>query len=73
MKNLILLLLLPFSILAQVNTSPQNKKVLLEEFTGIHCGYCPDGHLLAQNLHDAYPDDVFLINIHTGGYASPGQ
>ena len=24
-----------------------------------------------QDLHDANPNDVFLINIHTGGYASP--
>ena len=54
-----------------VSTSPENKNVILEEFTGISCVYCPAGHLIGQNLHDANPNDVFLINIHTGGYASP--
>ena len=27
-----------------VSTSPENKKIILEEYTGIHCTYCPDGH-----------------------------
>ncbi len=54
-----------------VSTTPENKNVVLEEFTGIHCVYCPDGHLQAQNFYDANPGDVVLINIHTGGYASP--
>jgi len=54
-----------------VSTSPENKNIILEEFTGISCGYCPDGHRIGQELHDLNPNDVFLINIHTGGYASP--
>jgi len=54
-----------------VSTTPENKNVILEEFTGIYCQFCPDGHLIAQNLHNANPNDVFLINIHTGGYANP--
>jgi hypothetical protein len=55
-----------------VSTSPENKNVVLEEFTGIHCTYCPDGHAIAKAIQDAHPDDVSLINIHTGGYATPG-
>ena len=54
-----------------VSTLPENKNVILEEFTGIYCQFCPDGHLIAQNLHNANPNDVFLINIHTGGYSNP--
>ena len=54
-----------------VSTTPENKNIILEEFTGISCGYCPDGHKIGQQLHDANPNDVFLINIHTGGYATP--
>ena len=49
----------------------KNKKVILEEYTGIYCVYCPDGHSRAQALKNQYPNDVFLINIHTGGYAIP--
>ena len=54
-----------------VSTTPENKNIILEEFTGISCVYCPAGHLIGQQLHDANPNDVFLINIHTGGYATP--
>jgi len=54
-----------------VSTDPENKNVVLEEFTGIHCVFCPDGHAIAQSIQDANPDDVFLINIHTGSYAVP--
>ena len=54
-----------------VTTSPQYKSAILEEFTGIHCGYCPDGHLIAKNLYNSNPDRVVLINIHTGGFATP--
>ena len=56
-----------------VSTSPENKKIILEEYTGIHCTYCPDGHEIAQSLKDANPDNVFIINIHTGGYATPSS
>ena len=56
-----------------VSTTPENKNAILEEFTGIYCVYCPDGHLIANNLKYAYPNDLFLLNLHTGGYANPGQ
>ena len=60
-------------LLAQlpVSQTPENKNVVLEEFTGIACVYCPSGHAIAQQLSDDNPGDVVLINIHTGGYASP--
>jgi hypothetical protein len=54
-----------------VTTSPQYKSAILEEFTGIHCTYCPDGHLIGSTLYNNNPNRVVLINIHTGGYATP--
>ncbi len=76
MKKLLLIsaILGTTSLFAQtlVSTNPQNKKVVLEEFTGINCVYCPDGHAIAQSIKDQNPDDVFLVNIHTGGFANPG-
>ena len=54
-----------------VDTTQQNKNVIIEEFTGIGCVFCPAGHLIGQNLHNSNPNDVFLINIHTGSYATP--
>ena len=71
--TLLLICGLTFTLCAQtiVSTNPENKNVILEEFTGIYCVYCPDGHAIAQSIKDANPNDVYLINIHTGGYANP--
>ena len=54
-----------------VSHSASNKNAVLEEFTGIHCGYCPDGHKIANQIQSSHPDDVVLINVHTGNYANP--
>ncbi|MBT6747097.1 MAG: Omp28-related outer membrane protein, partial [Flavobacteriales bacterium] len=61
------------NLLAQtiVTTDPQLKTVVLEEYTGIHCGYCPDGHVIAGDIQASDPDRVILINIHAGTYAVP--
>lgn len=56
-----------------VSTTPENKNVVLEEFTGIYCTYCPDGHRIANDLADANQGDVVLINIHTGSFANPNS
>ena len=55
----------------QVGTDIQKKKVLLEEFTGIHCGWCPEGHKVSKRLLKAYPNESFAINIHEGHYSVP--
>ena len=54
-----------------VGTDPENKNVILEEFTGINCSACPSGHATAQGIYNSHPDDVTIIAIHTGGYANP--
>lgn len=55
-----------------VSTAVENKNVVLEEFTGIRCVFCPDGHKRANDFKVANPGDVVLINIHTGSFATPG-
>ncbi len=54
-----------------VSTTPENKKVILEEFTGINCVFCPDGHAVANSIQNNNPGNVFLVNIHAGGFAAP--
>jgi hypothetical protein len=53
-----------------VGTSPTDKNAILEELTGKTCQFCPDGHKLAQQIKDANPGRVAVLNIHTGGYAA---
>lgn len=55
-----------------VSTTPQNKKTILEEFTGINCVFCPDGHVIANNIKNANPNNFFVVNVHVGGFSTPG-
>ena len=68
---LMALLALTFSVKAQqyVSTEPANRNVILEEFTGRGCGYCTDGHRIANELMASNPGRLWAINIHAGGYA----
>ena len=52
-----------------VSTTPANRNVIIEEFTGRNCGYCPDGHLIANTIMANNPGRVWAINVHAGGYA----
>lgn len=53
-----------------VSTKPEYRKVVIEEYTGIGCQYCPDGHRIVNELMKAYKNRLFAVNIHAGGYAS---
>ncbi len=53
-----------------VSMTPSNRNVVLEEYTGINCTWCPAGHLVANQIKEANPGRVCLINIHQGGYAA---
>ncbi len=65
------LLAFSFSLKAQqfVSTDPTNRNVIIEEFTGRNCGYCPDGHRIVNELMASNPGRVWGVNIHAGGYA----
>jgi hypothetical protein len=65
-------LLIPIYAQTLVSTSPENKNAILEEFTGINCVFCPQGHAIANAIKANNPDDFFVINVHVGGFATPG-
>ena len=52
-----------------VSTTPSNRNVILEEYTGKTCGWCPAAHKIAQQLMNANPGRLFSIAIHQGGFA----
>ena len=75
MKKIMLLaslLAMTTTMLAQsfVSTKPENRKVLIEEFTGVGCQYCPLGHKATDQTLEAYPGKAFAINIHQGMFAT---
>ena len=47
-----------------VSTTPENKRAILEEFTGTGCPNCPGGHTMAATLLTANPETVFVIAFH---------
>ena len=67
------LLAFSFSTKAQVyvSTAPAHRNVIIEEFTGRNCPYCPEGHAIANQITAANPDRVFCVNLHTTGSLSP--
>jgi hypothetical protein len=47
-----------------VSTTPENKKVILEEFTGTGCPNCPGGHTAAATLLNDNLGNLFVIAYH---------
>lgn len=68
---LLALLAFSFSLKAQVyvSTTPAHRNVILEEFTGRGCQYCPDGHVIANQISADNPGRFWAVNVHAGSYA----
>ena len=73
-KILILFLFCSSMLNAQtiVSTTLENKKAIVEKFTGINCNYCPCADVTINNAISANPDNIIVIKVHEGGYANPG-
>ena len=73
-KILILFLFCSSMLNAQtiVSTTQENKKAIVEKFTGINCNYCPCADVTINNAISANPDNIIVIKVHEGGYANPG-
>ena len=48
-----------------------DKKVLVEEFTGVRCVNCPAGAAELENLKSIYGDRLVIVSIHAGDFAPP--
>ena len=40
--------------------------VLLEEFTGAWCGWCPDGAVVQEDMVTTYPGQILAVSVHDG-------
>ena len=47
------------------------KKVLLEDYTGVHCVNCPEAAELAEKIADASRTRVIVMAVHAGHLAKP--
>lgn len=54
-----------------VAREPVLRNFLLEEYTAIHCSYCPSAHTIAKNLHAVFGDRLQTIALHVTSLADP--
>lgn len=47
----------------------EDRKVLVEEFTGQFCPNCPLGHKALENIKAIYGDNAVIVSIHAGDMA----
>ena len=52
-----------------VSTAPANRNVVIEEFTGRNCQFCPAGHVIANQIVHNNPGRVWAVNVHAGGFS----
>lgn len=43
-----------------------NRRILVEEGTGMWCGNCPLGEVAIEHLEETMPDNVAVISVHNG-------
>ncbi len=51
--------------------SPQEKKVVVEEFSGIRCVNCPAGNAYIVDVSDQNPGKVISMTLHASEFANP--
>lgn len=52
--------------------SAGNRRVLVEELTGVACTNCPDGARYLAQLQDAYgKENLIVVSIHAGSFSTP--
>lgn len=76
MKRILSIILasVSFGVMAQqvpVSTSSEKKNVVIEDFTGVYCGWCPDGARIADNLRNASGGKFCVMAVQCG-YLSGG-
>lgn len=53
-----------------VSKEPSKCVAVIEEYGGVDCQYCPDGHRIVEEIMESNPNSCVAINIHAGSYAS---
>ena len=48
-----------------------DRKVLVEEFTGVRCVNCPSGSAELENLKSIYGDRLVVVSVHAGDFSTP--
>lgn len=52
-------------------SNPQTKNILIEEYTGVRCINCPDGHKKVDEIIAKYGNRIIPVGVHFGPLAEP--
>lgn len=55
----------------EVEPTKVERTVLLEDFTGQDCVYCPNGHRVIEALEEQYGSHFIAVSIHAGNLSFP--
>ncbi len=55
------------------NQTTGDRKILIEEFTGQLCTFCPDGAREIERLDSIYEGQIIAVSIHAGAFADPAN
>lgn len=55
----------------EVEATKAERTVLLEDFTGQDCVYCPNGHRVIEALEEQYGNHFIAVSIHAGNLSFP--
>lgn len=51
--------------------APEQKRILVEEYTGVKCPNCPSGTTILKNYASAHPDRIVIVALHSGSLTDP--
>ncbi len=55
------------SVPLDATLASQKRNVILQDYTGVRCVNCPDGHLVAKTIQDSYAEGrVVTVALHSG-------
>lgn len=57
----------PFTVMTFV----PELRPLMEEYTGLWCGWCPRGWVAMEEMTEAYPQDFVCVSYHSNGSSNP--
>ncbi len=60
---------IPPDVVPDSDITRNERKVLVEEFTGVFCQNCPAGSQFLESLKENYEDKLVIVSIHAGFFA----
>jgi hypothetical protein len=58
-------------VLNLTDTAKQNRTVVLFDFTGVRCQFCPDAHSIGEQIENSLGEKFIFMSLHGAPFGSP--